>query len=582
MAGYATINAQFRPMSYQEMLAPVVAADTEHKAIEEQQEQLKTLSSQWEQKLAGEKDAQLRNIYQGYLDKINQQSNDLATNGLNATSRRNLATLKSQYVKDIVPIEEAYKRQQEELDTRKKLQQQDSSRIFEDGDLSITSFYNNPNQQFKSLSGNEVYQMAAKDFENYSKNLLSTGQWKSTAGGQYLERLKRTGATPEQVTALINKDPNAPKELKDLYSNIINNYIGRGNWGQEGINKIIDYVNRAASYAIGSQQSDIQSNKMWEWNMQEMARKRAAEEEAKARGLSWETIGDATDATNSNEVNTLNDYSAVLKKLGSMTAKQATEYLRNKIKTSKYAHVADQQMEKRIADYVKTQQTKNPNWNPDTDAQFKQLNAIFSAQLKQYGHGKKIDSFSDAPEKQAWLAITSKYKTNNIKELQKLIDIDIAKTTSKNRETALKIADPSHVNAFLYTQLTAGFKEDEINKRITDVDGKKLTLEERNDFFKNGRPGYDFKKKKLVMYNPTGTKTKALIDIGVARNMPIVFRDAYGVEQSMNGDDYLKLLQKDYEANPNDPAINYMINYFYDSWSKYARTFEQKAPETSK
>lgn len=36
MAGYSTINAQFRPMSYQEMLAPVVAADTEHKAIEEQ------------------------------------------------------------------------------------------------------------------------------------------------------------------------------------------------------------------------------------------------------------------------------------------------------------------------------------------------------------------------------------------------------------------------------------------------------------------------------------------------------------------------------------------------------------------
>ena len=111
MAGYSTINAQFRPMSYQEMLSTVVAADTEHKAIEEQQEQLKTLSSQWEQKLAGEKDAQLRSIYQGYVDKINQQSNDLATTGLNATSRRNLATLKSQYVKDIVPIEEAYKRQ---------------------------------------------------------------------------------------------------------------------------------------------------------------------------------------------------------------------------------------------------------------------------------------------------------------------------------------------------------------------------------------------------------------------------------------------------------------------------------------
>lgn len=126
--------------------------------------------------------------------------------------------------------------------------------------------------------------------------------------------------------------------------------------------------------------------------------------------------------------------------------------------------------------------------------------------------------------------MASKYKTNNIEELQKLIDNDIAKTTSINRETALKIADPSHVNSFLYSQLTAGFKEDDINRRITDVDGNTLTLEERNDIFKNGRPGYDFKNKKLVMYNPTGTKTKALIDVGVAHNMVIVFKDVNGNE----------------------------------------------------
>lgn len=540
MAGYSTINAQFRPMSYQEMLAPVVAADTEHKAIEEQQEQLKTLSSQWEQKLAGEKDAQLRNVYQGYLDKINQQSNDLATNGLNATSRRNLATLKSQYVKDIVPIEEAYKRQQEELDTRKKLQQQDSSRIFEDGDLSITSFYNNPNQQFKSLSGNEVYQMAAKDFENYSKNLLSTGNWKSTAGGQYLERLKRTGATPEQVTALINKDPNAPKELKDLYSNIINNYTGRGNWGQEGINKITDYVNRAASYAIGSEQSDLQSNKMWEWNMQEMARKRAAEEEAKARGLSWETIGDSTDATNSDIVKELNVDAAFIKQL---------------------------QSQKNLKAWLNQEFSKKQNLGNTSNTR---------ADKGMY------DDYKVKQNQITWNNLIKKYGTKSPSEIMKKIQNAISQSTSINRETALKIADPSHVNSFLHTQLTAGFKEDEINKRITDVDGKKLTLEERNDFFKNGRPGYDFKKKKLTMYNPTGTKTKALIDIGVAHNMPIVYRDAQGNEQRMRGDDYLKLLQKDYESNPNDPAINQMINYFYDSWSQYARTFEQKAPETSK
>ena len=115
MAGYSTINTQFRPMSYQEMLAPVVAADTEHKAIEEQQENLRSLSSQWEQKLAGEKDNKLRNIYKGYIDKINEQSGILSSQGLTPGARRDLANLKSSYVKEIVPIEEAYKRPKKQV-----------------------------------------------------------------------------------------------------------------------------------------------------------------------------------------------------------------------------------------------------------------------------------------------------------------------------------------------------------------------------------------------------------------------------------------------------------------------------------
>ena len=37
MGRYSTINEQFRPMSYQEMLAPVQMADTEHKNLEQSQ-----------------------------------------------------------------------------------------------------------------------------------------------------------------------------------------------------------------------------------------------------------------------------------------------------------------------------------------------------------------------------------------------------------------------------------------------------------------------------------------------------------------------------------------------------------------
>ncbi len=577
MAGYSTINAQFRPLSYQEMLAPVVAADTEHKGIEEQQAQLQTLASQWEERLANEKDDTLRTKYKSYLDKVNEQASILSSQGLTPGVRKNLYNLKSDYTKEIIPIEEAYKKYQEELDTRKKLQMQDSSRIFEDGDVSITGFYKNPAQQFKSLSGNEVYQMAAKDFENYSKNLLSTGDWKSTAGGQYLERLRRTGATPEQITQLIAQDPKAPKELQDLYSNIVQNYTSRGNWGDTGNTKIKEYINRAASYAIGSQQSDIQNNKMWEWNMRQQEERKKAEQEA-LKNSTWMPVGNIVDAENSSEVNTYNNYMNLLKSLKQKGAKGATEFLNKKTNTIVYSHPTTQAYYKKMEDYVQEQQSKNPKWNPDTDSTFKILNANFEAQRNSYGKSGSKTIETTTPELKEWNALTKKYNTNNIDELTRKVEQDIKKSSSMYKKVSMKIADAKHINDFLQEQIYAGRDPKQLKSLITDVKGNSVSDEDVQDAFSKGKPGYDFMSKKLILNNPRGTVKEVLLDRGALYNVGIVIP---GQRQAIRGTDYLDLLDNMFEQDPTNTDINMYLNYMFDSLESFSRDFSQKQSETS-
>lgn len=110
----------------------------------------------------------LRNLYQGYADNLRKEAETLASKGLDGTSRRGLLDLRTQYARDIMPIEEAYKKYQGELARRQQLKDTDSSYIFEKGDLNITGYYNNPETQYKAMKVDEVYKTAAADFGNYA------------------------------------------------------------------------------------------------------------------------------------------------------------------------------------------------------------------------------------------------------------------------------------------------------------------------------------------------------------------------------------------------------------------------------
>ena len=267
MAGnYITIGSKFKPFSYAEMVQPVTMATEAHQQVEEQYANLSTQASQWEEKANEQTDPYAYKMYKTYANDLNNQANILAKEGLTPVSRKSMFSMRDRYAKEILPINEAWERRKIEIARQQDLRDKDSSIIF-NRNAAVTSlddYLKNPNLSHQTLSVNEVYTTAAKDFAEAAKKVQKEGAWKTTLGGQYWEKYIRAGYTPQEIGALVAGDSNAPQELKSLYDSTINSYLSRGEWDQQGKQSIIDAVNRAASYGIGSVNSSMQANRGYE------------------------------------------------------------------------------------------------------------------------------------------------------------------------------------------------------------------------------------------------------------------------------------------------------------------------------
>ena len=113
MAVFLTPNTKFKPFSYQEMLAPVLAYKEAYDSLEAEMNNLDVIAGDVDNKLT-EKDTELKNIYKTYKEDLNNALSDFYQNGYTSDAKKKLAQLKSRYSKEINPINEAYKSYQED------------------------------------------------------------------------------------------------------------------------------------------------------------------------------------------------------------------------------------------------------------------------------------------------------------------------------------------------------------------------------------------------------------------------------------------------------------------------------------
>lgn len=272
MAGaYLTIGAKYRPFSYEELIRPVAMATEMHNKIDEQYAALQEKAGVWENLANKETDPESYKKYKEYSDALNVQAEELAKNGLNPQSMRDMLNLRARYSSDILPLEQAYTRRRQLADEQRKMIMQNPTLKFE-RDMSTTSlddFVNNPEIDYGySVNGAMIAKQAGEAYSHLAKSIQEEPQYKHILNGNYYQSMLRSGYSPEQILALARNDNSAPAALRQISQQIydstgVEDFIkraypnastseGEALQAQEWRDYVNSYINQGAWNAVGT------------------------------------------------------------------------------------------------------------------------------------------------------------------------------------------------------------------------------------------------------------------------------------------------------------------------------------------
>ena len=279
------INSQFKPFSYQEMLAPTLMATQAHQELENQYGELAAKANVWEEMANEQTDPYAYKMYKTYANDLESQAGQLAREGLNAASRRDMLNMRSRYSKEIVPIEQAYTARQKQAEEQQKALLQDPTLMLSRraATTSLDDYIRNPQLAYDAYSGKLITAQAAQAAGALSKEMRDNPRkWRSILGNSYYETMMQKGFSSDAVLQAIQNNPNAAPKLLRIVEDAVNS-SGVRNWGNEAtVNRAYDYARQGLWSAVGETQYQTLDN--WRAKMAEQeAMQKRAEQRAAAR-----------------------------------------------------------------------------------------------------------------------------------------------------------------------------------------------------------------------------------------------------------------------------------------------------------
>ena len=209
MANYfATKTAQFKPFSYQEMLAPIKAYQDAYNALETEMSNLDILANSIKSKLNPNdpEDAKKLKEYEAFQSEMDSAMNDFYSKGYNSDTRKKLNSLKTLYTEKLDPINQAYERRIKDTDFIRQHRITNPNLIVE-GIGSSTSAYmygNTPNPTVVNL--NTVSEAAKNASAGLSKQFVKQTGLQSVEGyiGRYLMHGVKKGIDSNMVSEFTN------------------------------------------------------------------------------------------------------------------------------------------------------------------------------------------------------------------------------------------------------------------------------------------------------------------------------------------------------------------------------------------
>lgn len=309
MANYSlVINSQFKPFSYQEMLAPTLMATQAHQELENQYGELATKASVWEEMANEQTDPYAYKMYKTYANDLEEQAGQLAREGLNAASRRDMLNMRARYSKEITPIEQAYTTRQKQAEQQQQALLQDPTLMLSRraATTSLDDYIRNPQLAYEAYSGKLITAQAASAASALAKEMQEKPRkWRSILGNSYYETMMQKGFSSQAVLQAIQDNPNAAPQLTRIVEDAINS-SGVRNWGDQAtIARAIDYAKQGLWSAVGETQYQTLDN----WRAK-MAAQEAMQIRAEKRAAARQAAEQKQAQLNNLAINPLNIYSS--------------------------------------------------------------------------------------------------------------------------------------------------------------------------------------------------------------------------------------------------------------------------------
>ena len=253
MANYSLmISSSFNPYSLQELL-PIYQANAQAQyQAEEAFSQLQMKADQWEKLANNAQDADVYNTYKAYSNQLKAAADDILNNGINAASRRNLMNMRAQYASNIIPIEEAYNKRQQQAQILWQARLQDPTLIAQDpSELGLSYYMKNPTYTPQSYSGKLLTAQSSQAAQNLAKTLSSYG--KGEPIDSYTNTfIQKHGLTRNDIQKYLNGETTATnKVLGAIYQQVYDS-SQIGNWANENQKRqAANFIKQGMWSAIG-------------------------------------------------------------------------------------------------------------------------------------------------------------------------------------------------------------------------------------------------------------------------------------------------------------------------------------------
>lgn len=248
MAYNIVSSAEFKPISYSDIVAPLVQYRDEYQRVEDLYSQLLEKTIPWKAELEGYSGSDAYNTYNNFYNELNAAMEDFSK-GMTTENAKGLLGLKRRHLSDIYPIERAVKKIDEWEKFKADIKKSNPYAEFTQDNISIDDVIKGvkPNKDY--WDGSASMQRVTAKAGALAKSLYSKPtKNKIWLDGQYFSIESLNGMPVEEFMKVLYHPNNLDTEASKMMRKIIDDelaLINEKDFSKNTYNKILNTINTA-------------------------------------------------------------------------------------------------------------------------------------------------------------------------------------------------------------------------------------------------------------------------------------------------------------------------------------------------